>query len=932
EQTLKCALTNESTRAFVDTLSELQKEVDLLSLQFLQLPKDKRNSLLQLHAAATEQAASIEHIKEEQTNALNKKKEAENALKEATGIALTPDTHDSGELASARAILEKVKIDLANLEIQFNINKNEKAVFYKNKLTTLAEIEARLKQDNNVEKIKPDYQDTVKMWRNIVDSAIISKEHAVVVSMIPPLPEYPAELFGKVKSTVKANEYLKSYNEAKDYRNALVQALNDTSKEETIQRNSLLLQVGSIRAMLLNRLISSGNKWPLEFSKDYLGDLKREFMIFPHRWLVLFYFQRQAVNEILSSGFTGKVTILRKALIHLGLIVLPVFLWVRISKLADMMHDLRFYLLSKRHKSLIAASVAIWLNRLIPYISWLILLFVFEAVQRIMQRDIFNLVIPLLLIPYAQIYCIYRITFLLADGFFHELSMEAKINETAVSYNKKLRTVKTISLLLMFSLFLLLTMSELFRRALTYWLTFQIIILTGLVTCALVANKWRNELSKVIQLNFTGRTGAKIADLCKTKYSVFLCLPAVFLVIFIFIMKRIERVGEHFEFYKRISAKYYKRKLRSTKPTDNRHGDYTIPAEYVKWFSQNYIQDTDIYISPNNDMFNAIKETIVNWEKGHIEERKMVIYGEDGIGKTSLLRRLEKETGSVNVICSAITDKLLTDESVMAFGEQLFGVKFPEGLSSVKNSLKDIPGKTLVLIDDAHNLFLSRIGGFEGMKAFFNLVNTTPVKSIFWCLTFNDYSWGYLDSIFGHHRYMNIIKKMPAWSDTDIQNLILTRHRRTSYSLLYENVIEAAGTQTGLSVVSYAGSNFFRLLWEQSKGNPQAALYFWLSALRYDGSGTFEVNLPEEPDQAVVGNLSEDGLFVYAELVRHENLTQNECVEVTNLPEGIVRQTLMFGVQSKIINVDAKGRYRIATRYEYPLIKILKAKNFVYGN
>jgi len=71
---------------------------------------------------------------------------------------------------------------------------------------------------------------------------------------------------------------------------------------------------------------------------------------------------------------------------------------------------------------------------------------------------------------------------------------------------------------------------------------------------------------------------------------------------------------------------------------------------------------------------------------------------------------------------------------------------------------------------------------------------------------------------------------------------------------------------------------------------------------------------------------------VYAELVRHENLTQNECVEVTNLPEGIVRQTLMFGVQSKIINVDAKGRYRIATRYEYPLIKILKAKNFVYGN
>jgi hypothetical protein len=483
----------------------------------------------------------------------------------------------------------------------------------------------------------------------------------------------------------------------------------------------------------------------------------------------------------------------------------------------------------------------------------------------------------------------------------------------------------------MFSLILLVTLNELLRKTLVYWLTFQIVVLLGIAICAGAAYKWRNELSKVIQGSFTGKFGQELARLCQTIYGIFLCIPAVLLVAFIFIGKRFERIAEHFEFYKRISAKFYKRKLQSSYAINSEGVDTAIPDEYAEWFTPGHINETDIYISPKNDILKTIKETIINWEKGSIEDHKMVIYGEDGIGKTSLLKRLKNEINSVKIIHTVIPARLLTDESVLAFVENLFGVKFTDGLTSVNDSLKDIP-KTLVLVDDTHNLFLSKIGGFEAIKAFIHIVNTIPSKNIFWCLTFNDYSWGYLDSIFGHNRYINIIKKMPSWSDTDIQNLILTRHRKTSYSLSYENVIEAAGTQTGLSVGTYVVSNFFRLLWEQAKGNPKAAHYFWLSALRHDSLNTLKVLLPEEPDQAVVANLSEDWLFVYAELVRHENLTQDEAVEVTNLPDSFVRQTLMSGVQSKIINVDAEGRYRIATRYEYPLIKILKAKNFVYGN
>ena len=926
---LECGAKSVSTRFLVERLTELQRNVDILSLKFLQLPKEKRDSMLQIHADATKQSAEIESLKEEQSNAQSKKKEAENALKKATNMALTPKSSASGDLASERAVLEKVKMDIANIEIQFNNNKKQEELSYQNNLNKLAAIEGSVRHDNHIEKVKRNYKKIVKVWRKIVDKTLVTDNNKIDNSMVPRLPEYPANLLSKLKSSPEGRDYIKSYNEAKRYRNSLIKNIDKNSHDERNRLYSLILEVGRIRVMLLDRLIESGEISSFAFSKEHLEDLKREIKMFPYRWGIMFYFQQQTIKKLVSQGSPGVMKLLKAIFINYGLFIFSMLLLFRNTLLLKKMHRIRFYLLSKRNISDVASFLAIWLNRLIPYLNWLIILLVLEINRIIMLKSIFNLITPTLIIPYAEIYCIYKIVSMFLSSFLSALYVQAQTSETTYARKLIIHSERPVSLLFMYSCITLITVDVLLRKAILYRLTFQIVTVIAMIMSIWIAYKWRNELTMIMEKYYKGKIVKKLTSFCNKIYGIIFCLPVAFIVLFLFLIKWLRKIGEHYEFYKWISVKFYKRKLQSSQVKDNKSKDYSIPDDYKKLFLQEASHDISIAINLKNDLLYEIKENIINWEKGRAEEHHIVIYGEGGTGKSCLLRRLEKELNDLKVIRTAIPARLLSIEDVLTFIGNLFGIKTSD-LNLVKDTYKNMP-KTVLLIDDIHNLFLSTIGGFEGFKAFIYIVNTTS-QNLFWCLAFNSFSWGYLDSIFGYNHYVNIIKRMPQWSDKEIQNLIISRHKQTDYKLSYENVIEAAGDRNGFSGFNYVVSNFFRLLWEQSNGNPKAALHFWLSALQQDGDGTFKVTLPQEPGSELVSNLPEDGLFVYAEILRHENLTLYETIEVTNLPEGVVKQTLETGIQRKIIYLGNDNRYRIAARYQYPLIKILKLKNFVYGN
>jgi len=64
--------------------------------------------------------------------------------------------------------------------------------------------------------------------------------------------------------------------------------------------------------------------------------------------------------------------------------------------------------------------------------------------------------------------------------------------------------------------------------------------------------------------------------------------------------------------------------------------------------------------------------------------------------------------------------------------------------------------------------------------------------------------------------------------------------------------------------------------------------------------------------------------------MRHENLTEDEVIAATNLPENIVINALGTGHDNHLLGRSSEGRYRIAAIAQASLTQILLGKNFIY--
>lgn len=104
--------------------------------------------------------------------------------------------------------------------------------------------------------------------------------------------------------------------------------------------------------------------------------------------------------------------------------------------------------------------------------------------------------------------------------------------------------------------------------------------------------------------------------------------------------------------------------------------------------------------------------------------------------------------------------------------------------------------------------------------------------NLFWCAAFNRRSWRYLEGAFGRSQQFRKVIQVPSFSDEDIQKMIAIRHKQTSYRLVYDEIVRATQSDDDHIGVTAVETQFFRLLWGQSNGNPRAAMALWLASLK----------------------------------------------------------------------------------------------------
>jgi len=903
---------------------DLQQDVARLRLQFFELPAEKRVAVLHPQIEASQQANNLNQLQQARLSAIAEKKESASALAQMEEQVLATESGPDAALIAQRAELERTRNDLAALQVKWLSGLEKQAAYYQDVSDKLAAIARYLIQPESDATLESQYAHSALIWRELVDitGKVVTDRHQV---SIPSLPDYPKNLL-KGPSSPTAEKYIAAYRELEAFRSDLQQKLRDRLQDSVDLHYRMLLRSGEVRSQLLNALLDQGNNTPLKISWDLLNDIKREIAIVPYRWTATFYLRWLEVKRRLQQGWEGVLDIMLDLALLLGFLMIPWAIWLISQRMSIQLTVLRVKLVRRSRTQPHAIKLALAIQKLQPYAPWLIML---AAVYLAEQLLALTMVSELaLILPYVRYYIYYRLfrQVMLCDfiwlnsliGFNAYADLKSRVDVAAKALG--------LTVLVVFSL--LVAIESLIRRGLVYHCVSEVFIYLGIASAIGFSYQWRLVISAGLRKLLPAGVGDALAVACCSGWGWLLALPSICLLLLLLMLRLLKNWGGHFQLARRIGAEVFRYQLESAIEKKTISQEAPVSADYRKYFALAGIAASEQLMTPNASVLQQMQACLNDWQAGRMGTRSMAIVGHKGIGKTCVLDYLEQCTAVDRVFRVNLSEKLTTRKQILG----LFSSALNSPLTSDANALHEadwVERKAVILVDDAHNLFLATQSGFDGFKTLLNLISQSPAN-VFWCLTFNHHAWSYLSSVNARREYFGMVIRLAHWAEPAIQALILSLHKSTGYTISYDDIIQAAGSQSYSEHVAYIETRFFNLLWQQSRGNPRLAVYLWLSALRQAGDKALRVGLPDEPDNSLLADLPDDALFVYASIARHENLNLPQLMATTQLPEAAIRYVLEMGVRLRLLHCNSDSVYRVSVLYQYPLIRYLQAKHCLY--
>jgi len=383
-----------------------------------------------------------------------------------------------------------------------------------------------------------------------------------------------------------------------------------------------------------------------------------------------------------------------------------------------------------------------------------------------------------------------------------------------------------------------------------------------------------------------------------------------------------------YDWYRRLFARSFK--LRAA-ATDSAQPELKTDAQALEGYEHWFLETDDAQIPfIDSGLYTLVRKGVDNWLSDKSSENSLLLTGPRGAGKSAVLKQLIQDLGDeqddFQVRLCDVADKLCTREEVLSLLGEALQCDLAAGPPAlVRTDAERQP--TLIILDNAQNLFLRRVGGLSGWETLLGLVNTR-IENVFWLVVINNQSWAYLSNIYGGDYQFRKVRTTRRWSQNEVRSLILSRNHLSGYKIRYDDILLATrGPEAGN--IRNAEQLYFSLLWDACQGNPLLALRLWLRSIHLQGN-TVVVGLPDEVSAAALEQLDNDLHFAYAAIMIHENMTSDELVAVTALPERVVRAALKTGYDAGFLQRSENKRYRIVPLWYPPIMRLLARKNLLH--
>jgi len=585
------------------------------------------------------------------------------------------------------------------------------------------------------------------------------------------------------------------------------------------------------------------------------------------------------LSKLISDLRTSPVPVLKGVLYIL--LAIMVFRWWR-AWARRALPETRQRLINARPRSrrnLRLAKLVWYFDRLRAPIEWLILAALIVSVIK-----------PGLgLIEEKPLFTIIRWIFI---GWFGLSLVNSIAARGAAGLGKDTSGLRIRSLKLLWSWIALFGMSlqlaeEFVGRGTLYSWTWWIMAILGLPVLLLILRWWRDEIvhraEKESQLPSSIerqvlRSKNNRSYVATAVIGGFLMLRSA--------QRRALRLVSRFEFGRRVLAHIFRREVARQAETQKQDdGSSPIPEELRKEIlsSQHLVQK--IYRTQVRALVDAASQPGAT----------SIVVGDRGVGKTTLLRRLEKELGNRMLYVDCPPGGL--DDFIRAFSSQLGLEAREEPNHRLKETVKVLNerGIDVIAIDNFHRLVRPAMGGMRDIDRLAELLDQLG-RGLSRIAAIDSAAWLYFRRARQDRLVLDQVVNLQPWSETEIGELLVERAREVGIDPDYDRLQLPRQLDEIVYEVEQDRNRFgfFRVLWDLSDGVPAVALRLWCEALRLDTSGDIFVRIFPQRDVSELEELNLAAKFVLRAISQMEYADTDQIVDALRLNRRDVDVAVRF--------------------------------------
>jgi len=357
-----------------------------------------------------------------------------------------------------------------------------------------------------------------------------------------------------------------------------------------------------------------------------------------------------------------------------------------------------------------------------------------------------------------------------------------------------------------------------------------------------------------------------------------------------------------------------------------------LPYVYQRLFRPDPLTDSRFYSGRNTEM-EQLKQDFQRWKKGR--KVNFGIVGEKGSGKTTLLNFAEQQifTG-ISVVKISVTNTVRSSNDFLElFRTQFSGIEGDTPENFLTNFLQD-DRERIIIVENLHNGFLRTVDGFDALDWFLQLV-TKSGKQFFWIVSCGLYGWRYLNKVLQISTYFHRVLTLGAFSEEQMEAIILKRHRVSGYNLWFDVPEEIANSRKYRNLTTeeeqqqYIRYRFFTQLAELSAGNVRVAILLWLRAISEISQDRIILNSRFDLDYTFLHQAQSEELFTFAALVYHENLSAEEHALIFRQASAASELTLNRMLNKGFLQRNGAD-YLVHPVLYRPVISVLKTRNILH--